>query len=280
MPAHTRAQGSAVTYRVYTTEFDRVCDAEALPRTVFSAAAARLEEERWATSAVDEPALDEWIARNETLLSAGNLATTLLVDHSGSMSDGNVVIALAAARTYASALWRLGIAHEVLGFTTRSWKGGHAQSLWQANGRPQRPGRLCDLLHIVYSRPADTGSDAFLRPMLNVEVFKENVDGEAVQWAASRLAAHQRPRRLLVVLSDGVPSDNTTARINGPHYLSRHLDSVIGDIAAAGQIAIGALAIGPDAVSKYPNSRAVGTADEAQRAILDLLSDLGKPTET
>lgn len=276
--ADPRALGSAVQYRVFTTDFDRVCDADSLPRRPLSVATAKLDEERWAASVVDEAAIDDWIARADMHLSAGDLATTLLVDHSGSMSDGNVVIALAAARTYASALLRLGVAHEVLGFTTRSWKGGHARSLWHANGGPIRPGRLCDLLHIIYSRPEDTTSDAFLRPMLNVDIFKENVDGEAVQWAATRLLARPMSRRLLIVLGDGVPSDSTTTRVNGLHYLSRHLDTVVGDIAAAGQIALGALIIGPDAVSHYPNSRAASTADEARGAVLDLLAQLGRST--
>src|SRR5262249_36195393 len=144
-------------------------------------------------------------------------------------------------------LLTLGISCEVLGFTTSQWRGGQSRSQWKWRLRPSRPGRLNDILHIIYKTAADrrtsTASNE-LRYMLRPDLPKENIDGEALQWAAKRLMMLPQRRKYLVVLSDGAPVDDSTLKANGLTYLSDHLKIVVNDIVEAGDIHLSAVGIG------------------------------------
>jgi cobaltochelatase CobT len=146
------------------------------------------------------------------------------MDHSGSLRGQRAIIATALAQVVADFWSRLGIRYEILGFTTRSWKGGQSRQAWQAAGSPPDPGRLCDLLYIIY-RSADStnpGAPWTMHNLLRRDLLKENIDGEAIMWAARRLRDCRETRKLLVVVSDGVPADDSTLLANDPEFLVRH----------------------------------------------------------
>lgn len=182
---------------------------------------------------------------------------TVLVDHSGSMRHDGITSAVSILELTELLLGSMGIHLEVLGFTTTSWKGGRSRDLWLERGRPPSPGRLCDLLHIVY-RPAAAAerhpeSDRYLG-MLRQGLLRENVDGEAVQWAAARLRAVPARRRVLLVLSDGAPNDDSTTAQNGGRFLQWHLQEVVEALQQAGDIHLCAIGIGHDVAPYYPNA--------------------------
>lgn len=166
-------------------------------------------------------------------------AVTLLIDHSGSMRGLNMLMAAAAADIFHDFLRHLGCSVEILGFTTSSWKGGHSRSYWRVLGSPVMPGRLCDILHIIY-RSADSPHASSLgyalQPMLRPDLPKENVDGEALEWAAKRLTDIAPSRKILIVLSDGAPVDDSTLHANDKGFLDRHLRQVIAQIRGDGAI--------------------------------------------
>lgn len=169
---------------------------------------------------------------------------SFLIDHSGSMKGQRLLVAAAMISGLAESLVSLGIKVEILGFTTVSWKGGRARTDWKL-WRTRSPGRLCELLHIVYREAAsiDPRAPRSLRQMLRPDLPKENIDGEAVEWAALRLAGHSETRKVLLVLSDGAPVDDSTIMANDQRYLPAHLKRVIAGIEAEGAIAIGAVDI-------------------------------------
>ena len=154
---------------------------------------------------------------------------SLLIDNSGSMRGRPIAIAAICADILARTLERCGVATEVLGFTTRGWKGGQSREAWLAEGRPPNPGRLNDLRHIVYKRADEPyrRSRRNLGLMMREGLLKENIDGEALLWAHNRLIARPEERRILMVISDGAPVDDSTASANGGSYLERHLRQVI-----------------------------------------------------
>ena len=167
---------------------------------------------------------------------SSNCAVTLLLDHSGSLRGDKICFVATLAGLTSSYLTTLGVRHEVLGFTTSSWRGGASAQQWREAGRPNAPGRLCDLLHVVHRTFDDNGpfSQAALRAMTRSGLLKENVDGEALQWAASRLSATNRERNILIVVSDGAPVDDSTLMVNGPNILDDHLKLVTRDLVARG----------------------------------------------
>lgn len=204
-----------------------------------------------------------------------NTVVTLLIDHSGSMGGQNILLAAASTHIAEEFLSRLGCCVEILGFTTSSWKGGRARELWLRNGRPGSPGRLCELLHIVY-RSADENAPrdrlTNLRSMLRPDLLKENVDGEALQWAVSRLAKLPHKRKALVVISDGAPVDDSTLSVNPANYLERHLLHVISMLGKDPSIALSAIGIGYDVSRYYRNGRTVHTPDDLGTGLLDVLT--------
>lgn len=166
----------------------------------------------------------------------GDCAVTLLLDHSGSLRGDKICLVALLAGLTSAYLHRLGVHHEVLGFTTCSWKGGASAQQWREAGRPNAPGRLCDLLHVVHRAfdDPDALTQTDLLAMTRSGLLKENVDGEALQWAAARLATTSAKRKILIVVSDGAPVDDTTLLVNGPNILEDHLKLVTRDLVAAG----------------------------------------------
>ncbi len=204
----------------------------------------------------------------------------LLIDNSGSMRGRPILIAAMAADLVARALERCGIACEVLGFTTGAWKGGRPQAAWAAAGRPPSPGRLNELLHIVYKPASVPWRRARLAfgIMLEPRLLKENVDGEALLWARGRLLARPEQRKLLIVVSDGAPVDQATLLANDEAILDRHLREVIARIEAEGAIELAAIGLRHDVGAYY--RRAITVADESElgRVLVGQLSGLLVPS--
>jgi len=191
---------------------------------------------------------------------------TLLLDNSGSMRGRPIMVAAICADILARTLERCGVKVEVLGFTTRAWKGGQARDRWLKDGKPQQPGRLNDLRHIIY-KAADTPwrrARKNLGLMMREGLLKENIDGEALLWAHGRLLARPEQRRILMVISDGAPVDDSTQSVNNGAYLDRHLRRVIGEIETASPVELLAVGIGHDVTRWY--RRAVTLVDVEQLA--------------
>ncbi|MBW3559090.1 MAG: cobaltochelatase subunit CobT [Proteobacteria bacterium] len=191
---------------------------------------------------------------------------TLLLDNSGSMRGRPIMVAAICADILARTLERCGVKVEVLGFTTRAWKGGQSRDRWLKDGKPPQPGRLNDLRHIVY-KAADTPwrrARKNLGLMMREGLLKENIDGEALLWAHSRLLARPEQRRILMVISDGAPVDDSTQSVNNGAYLDHHLRQVIAEIETASPVELLAVGIGHDVTRWY--RRAVTLVDVEQLA--------------
>jgi cobaltochelatase CobT len=189
---------------------------------------------------------------------------TLLIDNSGSMRGRPISIAAICADIMARTLERCGVKVEILGFTTRAWKGGQAREQWLAAGRPPAPGRLNDLRHIIYKKADEPWRRARknLGLMMREGLLKENIDGEALMWAHNRLIGRSEERRILMVISDGAPVDDSTLSVNSGTYLERHLRQVIGWIETRSPVELIAIGIGHDVTRYY--SRAVTIMDAEQ----------------
>lgn len=259
-------------YRPFTTEFDLESTAAEATARLENSGDSSGTDALWASTAYPASLKDEWVRNHASWSGWTATSVTLLLDHSGSMRDQGRVRATAAARLFASVLAELRTSFEVLGFTTRSWKGGQSRQKWLAEGKPARPGRLCDLLHLVYGDQRLVDEREF-RLMLDPNVLRENVDGEAVQWAISRLLARDESRKLLIVVSDGAPSDDSTSAANGEWLLEAHLAAVLDEITRDRLVQIAAINVGP-AASRYPNARLADSPAAAQTAILEVLAEL------
>ncbi len=191
---------------------------------------------------------------------------TLLIDNSGSMRGRPISIAAISADILARTLERVGVKTEILGFTTRAWKGGQAREAWLADGRPPQPGRLNDVRHIVYKQADEPWRRAkkSLGLMMREGLLKENIDGEALVWAHDRLMHRPEDRKILMVISDGAPVDDSTLSVNSGSYLERHLRQVIGWIESRSPVQLVAIGIGHDVTRYY--SRAVTIMDAEQLA--------------
>jgi cobaltochelatase CobT len=201
---------------------------------------------------------------------------TLLIDNSGSMRGRPIAIAAICADILTRTLERCGVATEVLGFTTRGWKGGQSREAWLAAGRPPNPGRLNDLRHIVYKRADEPyrRSRRHLGLMMREGLLKENIDGEALLWAHNRLIARPEERRILMVISDGAPVDDSTASANGGSYLERHLRQVIDWIEKRSPVELIAIGIGHDVTRYYSRAVTIMDADQLAGAMVDQLAQL------
>jgi len=189
---------------------------------------------------------------------------TLLLDNSGSMRGRPIMVAAVCADILARTLERCAVKVEILGFTTRAWKGGMSRDDWIKEGKPPQPGRLNDLRHIVY-KGADTPwrrARKNLGLMMREGLLKENIDGEALVWAHQRLIARPEQRRILMVISDGAPVDDSTLSVNSGHYLERHLRKVISEIEQNSPVELIAIGIGHDVTRYY--RRAVTIVDVEQ----------------
>jgi cobaltochelatase CobT len=201
---------------------------------------------------------------------------SLLIDNSGSMRGRPIAIAAICADILARTLERCGVATEILGFTTRGWKGGQSREAWLADGRPLDPGRLNDLRHVVYKRADEPYRRARrnLGLMMREGLLKENIDGEALLWAHNRLIARPEERRILMVISDGAPVDDSTASANGGSYLERHLRQVIEWIEKRSSVELIAIGIGHDVTRYYERAVTIMDADQLAGAMTDQLASL------
>jgi cobaltochelatase CobT len=201
---------------------------------------------------------------------------SLLIDNSGSMRGRPIAIAAICADILTRTLERCGVATEVLGFTTRAWKGGQSREAWLSEGRPPHPGRLNDLRHILYKRAEEPyrHSRRHLGLMMREGLLKENIDGEALLWAHNRLMARPEERRILMVISDGAPVDDSTASANGGAYLERHLRQVIEWIERKSPVELLAIGIGHDVTRYYARAVTLMDADQLGGAMIEQLAQL------
>jgi len=201
---------------------------------------------------------------------------SLLIDNSGSMRGRPISIAAISADILARTLERCGVKTEILGFTTRAWKGGQAREAWLEAGRPPLPGRLNDLRHIVY-KGADAPwrrSRTSLGLMMREGLLKENIDGEALLWAHSRLIARPEERKILMVISDGAPVDDSTLSVNSGSYLEKHLRQVIGWIEGKSPVQLVAIGIGHDVTRYYAKAVTIMDADQLGGTMVEQLAGL------
>ncbi len=201
---------------------------------------------------------------------------TLLLDNSGSMRGRPITIAAVTADILARTLERCGVKVEILGFTTRAWKGGQSRELWQQAGKPAMPGRLNDLRHIIY-KPADVPwrrARKSLGLMLREGILKENIDGEALLWAHERLLARHEDRRIMLVISDGAPVDDSTLSVNSGSYLEKHLRQVISYIEGRSPVELLAIGIGHDVTRYYRRAVTITDVDQLGGAVVGQLTDL------
>ncbi|MFH1158116.1 MAG: cobaltochelatase subunit CobT [Pseudomonadota bacterium] len=221
--------------------------------------------------------------KQETDTEFRDTVVTLLIDNSGSMRGRPITIAAMSTDILARTLERCGVRVEILGFTTRAWKGGGAREKWLAAGKPSGPGRLNDLRHIIYKdaespwRHARTGLGLMLREGL----LKENIDGEALLWAYNRLMARSEQRKILMVISDGAPVDDSTLSANRGNYLEEHLRRVIGWIETKTPVQLVAIGIGHDVTRYYRRAVTLVDAEELGGVITEKLAELfeEKPPE-
>jgi cobaltochelatase CobT len=201
---------------------------------------------------------------------------TLLIDNSGSMRGRPISIAAISADILARTLERCGVKVEILGFTTRAWKGGQAREKWLGEGRPPQPGRLNDLRHIVYKRADEPWRRARknLGLMMREGLLKENIDGEALLWAHNRLIARPEERRVLMVISDGAPVDDSTLSVNSGTYLERHLRQVIAWIEARSPVQLAAIGIGHDVTRYYDRAVTIMDAEQLGGTMIEQLASL------
>ena len=301
-------------YRVFTTAHDEIvhaeelCDAEELDRLrayldnqmaglagVVTRLANRLQRRLMAQQA------RSWaFDQEEGLLDAARLArvvvspthnlsykieretdfkdtvVSLLIDNSGSMRGRPISIAAICADILARTLERCGVKSEILGFTTRAWKGGLSREDWRAAGCPPGPGRLNDLRHIVYKQ-ADEPYRHARRPlglMMREGLLKENIDGEALVWAHQRLIARPEERRILMVISDGAPVDDSTGSANSGTYLESHLRQVIDWIETRSPVELSAIGIGHDVTRYYERAVTIMDAEQLGGALIEQLAGL------
>ena len=201
---------------------------------------------------------------------------TLLLDNSGSMRGRPITVAATCADILARTLERCGVKVEILGFTTRAWKGGQSREAWLTAGKPANPGRLNDLRHIIY-KSADAPwrrARKNLGLMMREGLLKENIDGEALDWAHKRLLARPEQRRILMMISDGAPVDDSTLSVNPGNYLERHLRWIIEEIETRSPVELIAIGIGHDVTRYYRRAVTIVDAEELGGAMTDKLAEL------
>lgn len=201
---------------------------------------------------------------------------TLLLDNSGSMRGRPISIAAICADVLARTLERCDVKVEILGFTTKAWKGGQSREKWLADGRPAHPGRLNDLRHIVY-KSADAPwrrTRAHLGLMMKEGLLKENIDGEALEWAHRRILARREQRKILMVISDGAPVDDSTLSVNPANYLEKHLRDVIEMVERKKLIELIAIGIGHDVTRYYQRAVTITDVEQLAGAMTEQLASL------
>ena len=214
--------------------------------------------------------------KQETENNFKDTVVTLLIDNSGSMRGRSISLAAICADIIGSTLERCQVKTEILGFTTKHWKGGDSKKLWIINGNRSNPGRLNDIRHIIY-KSADNSwrrSRKYFGAMLREGLLKENVDGEALAWSHDRLLKRPEERKILIVISDGAPVDDSTLSSNREDFLDNHLREIIGKIEKESPIELQAIGIGHDVTKYYRNALTINRAEELGEVLLDELTKL------
>ena len=201
---------------------------------------------------------------------------TLLLDNSGSMRGRPIMVAAMCADILGRTLERVGVKTEILGFTTRAWKGGQAREKWLAAGKPPQPGRLNDLRHIIYKSADEPWRRAKrnLGLMMREGLLKENIDGEALTWAHNRIIARPEQRKIMMVISDGAPVDDSTLSVNAGNYLEQHLRRVIEEIETRSSVELTAIGIGHDVTRYYRKAVTIVDAERLGGAMTEQLITL------
>ena len=216
--------------------------------------------------------------KQETENKFKDTVVTLLIDNSGSMRGRSISLAAICADIIGSTLERCQVKTEILGFTTKHWKGGDSKKLWIINGNRSNPGRLNDIRHIIY-KSADNSwrrSRKYFGTMLREGLLKENVDGEALAWSHERLLKRSEERKILIVISDGAPVDDSTLSANREDFLDNHLREIISLIENDSPVELQAIGIGHDVTKYYKNALTINRAEELGEVLLDELSKLFK----
>ena len=319
-PPPSRAEPRGPDYKAFTKKYDEVvaaqdlCDAEELERlrsyldkqlnnlsSIVARLANRLQRRLMAQQSRSwEFDLDEGILdparlpriivdprqplsfKREKDTEFRDTVVTLLIDNSGSMRGRPITVAATCADILARTLERCGVKVEILGFTTRAWKGGQSREAWLQENKPASPGRLNDLRHIIY-KSADAPwrrSRKHLGLMMREGLLKENIDGEALDWAHKRLLARIEQRRILMMISDGAPVDDSTLSVNPGNYLEKHLRRVIGEIETRSPVELIAIGIGHDVTRYYRRAVTIVDAEELGGAMTEKLAELFDETAT
>ena len=313
-PPPSRPEKPVSDYRVFATKYDEtigaedLCDAEELTRlrayldkqiSHLSGVVARLanrlqrrlmaQQNRAWEFDLEEGALDParlpriiidphqpLSFKREKDTNFRDTVVTLLIDNSGSMRGRPISVAATCADILARTLERCGVKTEILGFTTRAWKGGQSREFWLQSGKPNMPGRLNDLRHIIYK-----GADAPWRRarknlglMMREGLLKENIDGEALDWAHKRLLVRPEQRKILMMISDGAPVDDSTLSVNPGNYLEKHLRFVIDEIENRSPVELIAIGIGHDVTRYYKRAVTIVDAEELGGAMTEKLAEL------
>jgi cobaltochelatase CobT len=319
-PRESKPNDRPVTdYKAYTQKFDEIitaeelCDAEELTRLrayldkqlahlqgVVARLANRLQRRLMAQQnrswqfdleegALDPSRLPRIIIdpyqplsfRQESDTNFRDTVVTLLIDNSGSMRGRPITVAATCADILARTLERCGVKVELLGFTTRAWKGGLSRENWLQSGKPAAPGRLNDLRHIIY-KSADAPwrrARKNLGLMMREGLLKENIDGEALDWAHKRLLARPEQRKILMVISDGAPVDDSTLSVNAGNYLERHLRHIIAEIETRSPVELIAIGIGHDVTRYYRRAVTIVDAEELGGVMTEKLAELFEENE-
>lgn len=268
--------GDASSYQAYTRKYDEIIKSSELltaEQTIeLGQQAVRYSEDLSSAHAYYLKSLESQVA----LVESG--AITILVDNSGSLRGKKISATAAWSIILVEVLDRAGWKTELLGFTTRSWKGGRSREDWLAEGRPASPGRLAELRHIVY-KSYDESTVGFAQStglMLKEGILKENIDGEAILWAASRITDVQASRKIILVVSDGAPVDDSTLSVNPSYYLEHHLNTVLSDL-GGGDIKVIAVGVEHDVQRYYGADSVAVTIDnlgvEALKLIVKITND-------
>ena len=313
-PEQPFAHQDAWGYKIHTTQFDEIieaselCDAEELARLrafldqqlsamqgVVSRLANKLqrllmaqqnrtweydlEEGMLDTSRLTRIIIDPMYPlsfKREKDMTFRDTVVTLLLDNSGSMRGRPIMVAAMCADILARTLERCAVKTEILGFTTRAWKGGQSREKWIADGKPPHPGRLNDLRHIIYKAADEPWRRARrnLGLMMREGLLKENIDGEALMWAHNRIVGRPEQRKILMVISDGAPVDDSTLSVNAGNYLERHLRHVIEEIEDKSSVELNAIGIGHDVTRYYRKAVTIVDAEQLGGAMTEQLIGL------
>ncbi|HEX3497639.1 MAG TPA: cobaltochelatase subunit CobT [Methylocella sp.] len=317
-PPPSRAESRSPDYKAFTKKYDEVvtaqdlCDAEELERLrsyldkqlsnlspIVARLANRLQRRLMAQQSrswefdLDEGILDPTRLprivvdprqplsfKREKDTEFRDTVVTLLIDNSGSMRGRPITVAATCADILARTLERCGVKVEILGFTTRAWKGGQSREAWLQENKPASPGRLNDLRHIIY-KSADAPwrrSRKHLGLMMREGLLKENIDGESLDWAHKRLLGRTEQRRILMVISDGAPVDDSTLSVNPGNYLEKHLRRVIEEIETRSPVELIAIGVGHDVTRYYRRAVTIVDAEELGGAMTEKLAELFEET--